>query len=171
MAALNRKRDQRLTAALDENARDLLRYLERRVGTNDAPDALSETMIAAWKGATRLPANDVEARMWLFGIARNIVLNHSRGELRRSRLADRISESAGTVPRENDASTGLDVQDAIQRLHPDLAEIVRAVHWDGFTLAEISQYLGFPASTVRSRYHRAKQELAKVLGPLSEVVR
>ncbi|TFD73489.1 RNA polymerase sigma factor [Cryobacterium gelidum] len=170
MSAVRRARDERLTNALDQNARDLLRYLERRVGSNDAPDALSDTMIAAWKGAARVPTNPVEARMWLFGIARNVVLNHSRGERRRSRLAERLRESVGVLPPNNDAAAGLDVLDAIQRLDPDLAEVIRAVHWDGFSLAEISQYLGLPASTVRSRYHRAKRELAHVLGSQVELI-
>ena len=108
--------------------------------------------------------------MWLFGIARNVVLNHSRGERRRSRLAERLRESVGALPPHNDAAAGLEVLDAIQRLDPDLAEVIRAVHWDGFSLAEISQYLGLPASTVRSRYHRAKRELATVLGSQAELI-
>ena len=170
MTASHRARDERLINALDQNARDLLRYLERRVGSNDAPDALSDTMIAAWTGAARVPTKSAEARMWLFGIARNVVLNHSRGERRRSRLAERLRESVGALPPGNDAGAGLDVLDAIQRLDPDLAEVIRAVHWDGFSLVEIGQYLGLPASTVRSRYHRAKRQLAHVLGSQAELI-
>jgi len=152
----------RLTASLERNARDLLRYLERRVGTNDAADALSETMIAAWRHSTRLPDDDAGARMWLFGIARNTILNVSRGERRRTRLAQRLQQSAGDLETP-DATEGTEIRDAIERLSPDLAEIIRAVHWDGFTLTEVSQYLGLPASTIRSRYARAKQVLAATL--------
>jgi len=152
----------RLTASLERNARDLLRYLERRVGTNDAADALSETMIAAWRHSTRLPDDDAEARMWLFGIARNTILNVSRGERRRTLLAQRLQQSAGDLEAP-DATEGTEIRDAIERLSPDLAEIIRAVHWDGFTLTEVSQYLGLPASTIRSRYARAKQMLATTL--------
>ena len=35
----------RLTAALESSAPDLLAYLQRRVGLDDAPDLLGETMV------------------------------------------------------------------------------------------------------------------------------
>ena len=162
MTSAREQHARRLTASLERNARDLLRYLERRVGTNDAADALSETMIAAWRHSTRLPDDDAEARMWLFGIARNTILNVTRGERRRTRLAQRLQQSAGDLEAP-DATEGTEIRDAIERLSPDLAEIIRAVHWDGFTLTEVSQYLGLPASTIRSRYARAKQVLAATL--------
>ena len=162
MTSAREQHARRLTASLERNARDLLRFLERRVGTNDAADALSETMIAAWRHSTRLPDDDAEARMWLFGIARNTILNVSRGERRRTRLAQRLQQSAGDLEAP-DATEGTEIRDAIERLSPDLAEIIRAVHWDGFTLTEVSQYLGLPASTIRSRYARAKQVLATTL--------
>jgi DNA-directed RNA polymerase specialized sigma24 family protein len=42
--------------------------------------------------------------------------------------------------------------------------VVRLVHWDGFTLGEAAALEGIPASTARSRYARAKRELAVALG-------
>ena len=60
MTSAREQHARRLTASLERNTRDLLRYLERRVGTNDAADALSETMIAAWRQSTRLPDDDAE---------------------------------------------------------------------------------------------------------------
>ena len=97
MTSAREQHARRLTASLERNARDLLRFLERRVGTNDAADALSETMIAAWRHSARLPDDDAEARMWLFGIARNTILNVARGERRRTRLAQRLQQSAGDL--------------------------------------------------------------------------
>lgn len=154
---------QRLTAALESGASDLLAYLERRVGADDAPDLLGETMVVAWRRVGELPVDDERARMWLFGIARGTLQNHARGSRRRWALADRIRlhvrEDATAPP----SDAGAEVRDAITRLEPDLAELVRLVHWDGFTLVDAAELLGIPASTARGRYQRAKQELRTAL--------
>ncbi|WP_372466908.1 RNA polymerase sigma factor [Microbacterium maritypicum] len=155
--------DALLLAAFEASASDLLAYLSRRVGPDDAADLLSETMVVAWRRVRRLPDDPERARMWLFGVARGTLLNHSRGERRRWALADRIrshvSQELSTAP----ADAGAEVRDAISRLDPDLAELVRLVHWDGFSLTDAAELLGVPASTVRGRYQRAKVELRAAL--------
>ncbi len=151
-----------LTDALDAHSRDLLRYLERRVGTADAADALAELMMAAWRRVDDLPAEPYEVRLWLFGVARHVVLNQQRGERRRWRLADRLRNTAERSQTDA-ADDGLEVRDAIARLEPELSELVRAVHWDGFTIAEAAAILGLNPSTARSRYQRAKEELRAAL--------
>lgn len=156
-------RDEPLTRALESSASDLLAYLERRVGADDAPDLLGETMVVAWRRVKELPPDDERARMWLFGIARGTLLNHSRGQRRRWALADRIRlqvrESATAPP----ADEGAEVRDAIDRLEPDLAELVRLVHWERLSVADAADLLGIPASTARGRYQRAKAQLRAAL--------
>lgn len=58
---------------------------------------------------------------------------------------------------------GTEVRDAIARLDPDLAELVRLIHWDGFSIVDAAALLEIPASTARGRYQRAKSELRAVL--------
>jgi len=159
--------DRALTDALAAASPDLLVYLQRRVGPDDAADLLGETMVVAWRRARELPAEPERARMWLFGIARGTLLNHARGERRRWALADRIRghlAASAAAP----ADEGVEVRDAITRLAPDLAELVRLVHWDGFTLAEAAELLRIPASTARGRYRRAKEELRTALVPADQ---
>lgn len=153
---------ERLEDALRANADDLLSYLERRLGIDDAPDALAEVMTVAWRRAKDLPAPAVEARMWLYGIARNVSGNASRSRIRRTRLADRLREVASAAPGPG-ADDGMEVRDAIAALDSDAAEVVRLRHWEGFSLAEIAQILNEPASTVRSRYAKARDHLAAAL--------
>lgn len=160
--------------ALDANAGALLGYLERRVGVDDAPDALAEVMTVVWRRAADLPDDATGARMWMFGIAKGVAANAARGKVRRANLADRLravtaapradGQAVPGSPSAPAADRGLDVRDAIGRLDPELAEVVRLVHWDGFALGEVAALEGIPASTVRSRYARAKRELAAALG-------
>jgi RNA polymerase sigma-70 factor (ECF subfamily) len=155
--------DRQLTRALELSASGLLAYLERRVGADDAPDLLGETMVVAWRRARELPEEPEAARMWLFGIARGTLLNHARGQRRRWALADRlrlqVRESA-TAPA---ADAGSEVRDAIDRLDPVLAELVKLVHWERLSLSDSADLLGIPASTARSRYQRAKEQLRAAL--------
>lgn len=155
--------DARLTAVVEANASDLLAYLARRVGPDDAPDLLGETMVVAWRRVRDLPPEAEHARMWLFGIARGTLLNHARGQRRRWALADRIRLEPTADRSGPSADAGAEVRDAIARLDSEQAELVRLVHWDGFTLAEAAELLGIPASTARGRHQRAKDELRAAL--------
>lgn len=157
------RRAERLTSALEDSGADLLRYLSRRVGPEDAPDLLGETMVVAWRRERELPGEAERARMWLFGIARGTLQNHARGERRRWALADRVRLHASEAASAPPADTGVEVRDAIARLAPDLAELVRLVHWDGFSLTDAAEHLGIPASTARGRYQRAKADLRAAL--------
>ncbi|WP_144877503.1 RNA polymerase sigma factor [Microbacterium sp. 1.5R] len=154
--------DRRLVAAFESTASPLLAYLERRVGADDAADLLGEAMVVAWRRVRELPVDPEGARMWLFGIARGTLLNHARGARRRWALVDRIRIAPSELHAPA-ADQGSDVRDAIARLDPDLGEIVRLVHWDGFSLADAAALLGIPSSTARGRYQRAKAELRAAL--------
>nr|WP_239528733.1 RNA polymerase sigma factor [Microbacterium esteraromaticum] len=153
-----------MTRALESSASALLAYLERRVGPDDAPDLLGETMVVAWRRVAELPGDAERTRMWLFGIARGTLLNHARGQRRRWALADRIRlqvREAATAPPADDGS---EVRDAIDRLEPDLAELIRLVHWERLSISDAADVLGIPASTARGRYQRAKDALRAALG-------
>lgn len=162
MTGTNRKK-RLLTTVLRESNGDVLRFLLRRVGSDDAPDLFGDTLLIAWRRVDDLPEDATEARMWLFGLARGTLLNHVRGERRRSALADRL-RSHMPVMTAPPSDAGGEVRDAIARLKPELAEIVQLVHWDGFTLAQAADIIGIPAATARSRYARAKDDLRAALG-------
>lgn len=153
-----------LTSVLDQSAGDILRFLQRRVGPDDAADLLGDTMVAAWRRVSDLPADAEGARMWLFGIARGTLLNHARGERRRWALAEKVRTHLVVAVTSPAADEGSDVRDAISRLPEPLREIVQLVHWEGFTLAQAAQIIEIPAPTARGRYARAKDQLRASLG-------
>ena len=161
-AATSRKR---LTDALREASDDLLRYFLRRLDGEDAADALADVMATAWTRVNAMPTEPDQARMWLFGIARNVLLHAHRGNIRRSKLADRmrITLSLRTAPP---ADAGSEIRDAIDRLDDDLAELIRLIHWDGFSIVDAAVLLGIPSSTARGRYQRAKEALRESLAPI-----
>lgn len=152
---------QRLTEALRRESPDLLRYFRRRVTEpEDAADLLAETGLTAWRRVRDLPADDEGARRWLFTVAHNTYLNHQRGSRRRHALADRVRRILARAERVSPPSDdGIEVRDAIDNLTPELAEVVRFIHWDGLTVTEAAEVIGVSASTARARYQRARIEL------------
>lgn len=149
--------------ALALNATDLLAFFERRVDiAADAADLVAETMMTTWRRSGELPQAPEAARMWLFVTARNVLANAQRAQLRRWRLANRLRlliEPHEQAP----ADAGADVRDAVARLEPHLAELIRLVHWDGFSLSEAAEMLEIPASTARGQHQRAKASLRAML--------
>lgn len=140
----------------------LLAYFERRVAHSDAPDLFGETLLVIWRRVDSLPVDEQEARMWLYGVARRVLSSSRRGSVRRQALVQRLRDEAATdPPPQHSRDSELDA--ALAALSPVDAEIIRLLHWDGFTLAEIAQHLGRPPGTIRSRYSRARALLRSTL--------
>lgn len=146
----------------------LLNYLARRVTpVEDAADLLSETFIVAHRRSDDIPADDEEARMWMFGVARRVLANHHRGAGRRVALADvlraTIRLSYVDVPDQHS-----DVREAILSLPRNQRELIQLVHWEGFSIREAAQVLSTSESTARGRYERARKRLRVMLGTRDE---
>jgi RNA polymerase sigma-70 factor (ECF subfamily) len=148
-----------------ENEQDLLRYFQRRLANDaDAAEAFGELLFTAWKLRRRLPADPVEARMWLFATGRNVLLNARRSLARRSAATQRFVDEMRTHPAGTETDDlAVEMREAIAALAPEDAELVRLVYWDGFRSHEAAAILGINPSTARSRLSRAKQALRAAL--------
>ncbi|WEO76130.1 sigma-70 family RNA polymerase sigma factor [Cryobacterium sp. SO2] len=161
--------DDRLEALIRANASDLLAYLERRIDPRaDAADVLSETFIVAWRKARTAPTDEIGGRMWLFAIARNLLLNARRSTRRRLAATDRLRHELDHPPAPTDDLETLAVRDAVAQLPAALRELVELVHWEGFSIVEAAQVSGVSASTARSRYASAKGRLRIALATETE---
>lgn len=157
---------ERVRTAVEANTAGLLSYFYRRVSVpEDAADLLSDTFLVIWRRSDALPEDSTEVRMWLYGIARNVLSTHHRSQRRRTNLEDKLRLSLRNADRP-DASMNTDphhVVSCVQRLDPTDREIIRLTYWDGFTLAQAATLMGLTESTVRSRHHRAKGRLGEML--------
>jgi RNA polymerase sigma-70 factor (ECF subfamily) len=156
----------RFSRLFAETERELLAYALRRVDRpEDAADVVAETFLVAWRRLDKVPPGD-EARLWLYGVARRQLANQRRGQLRRSRLADRLraelpaAVAGGRAPEDHRVGA---VLAALARLDEEDREILRLTSWEGLTPSEIATVVGVPAVTVRSRLHRARKRLRSEL--------
>lgn len=154
----------RIEAVVRREAPSLLAYFERRCAAQDAPDLLGETLLVAWRRISAMPTDDQEARMWLFGVARRVLAGSRRSGVRRQALAERLREEALIRPPAQLSHDDTELREALATLSRLDAEIIRLLHWDGFSLVEIATHLGRPEGTVRSRYSRARAALRAHLG-------
>jgi RNA polymerase sigma-70 factor (ECF subfamily) len=147
-------------------SRPLLAYALRRTATPaDAADVVAETMLTAWRRRADVPAGD-EARLWLYGVARRVLANHTRGERRRTRLGARLAEVVEREVQEHAAETvhdGLTVAEALALLDELDRELLRLTSWEQLSPSEVAVVLDMPAGTVRSRLSRARVALREVL--------
>lgn len=140
---------------------DLYRFALRRVTEPaDAADVIAETWVVAWRRRAELPPG-AEQRLWLFGVARRVLANHRRGELRRSRLADRLRDEVARTAPTVDPDTP--VLRGLARLSPADRDLLAMQAWEELTAGEIAVVLGCSSATVRVRLHRARARLRSVL--------
>ncbi|MGI5243521.1 RNA polymerase subunit sigma-70 [Dactylosporangium sp. CA-139066] len=80
---------------LEAHRRELLGYCYRMLGSPfDAEDAVQETLLRAWRNASRFDPARAPLRGWLFAIATNVCLDHLRTARRRARPVDLTGPSA-----------------------------------------------------------------------------
>ncbi len=124
----------------------------------DAEDATQEAMLRAWRSAASL--RDVSrVGAWLDGI----LVNVCRDRMRRRKLVKFIvldDRAAGPAP---DPFQGVidrdEVARAMRALDADQRIVVVLHYWDGVTLEGVADRLGWPLGTVKSRLHRALQQM------------
>jgi RNA polymerase sigma factor, sigma-70 family len=163
-------RRRRAARLMEEYSPALLAYFHRRVDAGEAADLLNDTLLVIWRQARSVPDDDDQARMWMYGIARRVLATHRRSHRRRSALHERLQAELTTVSTE-DPDEVRALREALAQLPEIDQEIIRLVHWDGFTQVEVARLLDMPEATVRSRHQRARQRLRALLGAGSTAVR
>jgi len=159
----------------------VVRHQDRLYGTltqllgssQDAFDVAQEAFVLAWQNLSAY-RGDAAFSSWLFRIAYNAAISFRRRE-RHSRSAAHLDpDGAGIEPADrrpaSDPTLGVVmderrqiVQQALSRLADDYRTVLVLKELEGLSYEEIAAIVGCPVGTVRSRIHRARQELREVL--------
>lgn len=164
--------DQQALAALYErHSGRLLAYLMQLLRDRGAAEeALQDTWLAAWEGASRYRGQS-SVSTWLFGIA-----HHKATRLLRKRLPVPVEEMAGEAERAAASTAWLDPAEAFLRREEtawiagklrDLSPLHRATLYlvcvEGLSLKETARVMGCPVGTVKSRLSYARRHLLSLL--------
>jgi RNA polymerase sigma factor (sigma-70 family) len=162
--------DDRFEALYRDSYKAIFGYVLRRIdGDLDAVgDLVAEVFVVALRrpDAIPLPPQD---RLWLYGVARRVLLDHQRRHSRRIRLESALrSQAAVSATRPGDDQPSLlRVRAAMEQLRPADREALQLVAWDGLSHAEAAHVLGCTANAVALRIHKAKARLREILLPPS----
>ncbi len=140
----------------------LRRYAQHRGLTGaDADDLVAATLEIAWRRLDIVPDDPLP---WLYGVARNLMYAHRRGEARRTAMLARLAATRRLAQAESgDLDPGL-LRSALAALSHDDQEVLRLVAWYGLSPAQLAVALGCSTAAARTRLHRARNRLARKLG-------
>jgi RNA polymerase sigma-70 factor, ECF subfamily len=165
-ARANDEQRARFEKLFRETRSDLLAYLVRRAPTvDDAADMLAETYLVAWRRLAVIPGGD-DARLWLYGVARNLLLKGADRRRSGNRLVERLADELRTaqpVQPPTNVEHSARIRAALSALPAKDRELLLLAAWEDLAPKEIATVLGTSANVARVRLHRARARLRKQL--------
>ncbi|WP_394426167.1 RNA polymerase sigma factor [Streptomyces sp. SGAir0957] len=146
---------------------DVLRFVRRRAHPMAVDDIVGETFLAAWRRRRELPANP---RPWLFGAARNVMLNADRTMRRQAALMVQIhtTEAPGherAIDETAQVDSRIDLVEAWRSLAPADQEVLALHIWEGLNAREAATVLNCTRAAYAMRLTRARRRLTSALSP------
>jgi RNA polymerase sigma-70 factor (ECF subfamily) len=129
----------------------------------DAMDATQSTFVKAYEN---LHTFDTSRRFfsWIYRILLNESLNIVKSRKRFDALDDQLTvKSRNPEERVNDQETGRNVQSALMDLKTDHRVVIVLKHYQDMSYREMSEVVGVPEKTIKSRLFSARQHLKDIL--------
>ena len=141
----------------------LRRYLRSLSDEQSVEDLAQETWIRVFRGIARL-REPSKLRAWLFGIAHRVAMDRLRGKYAAPPMVDteltNIEIDDDSVNLEQEIAT---LEQELARLPIVEREALTLFYLQELSLEEISEILGIPLGTVKSRLFRARRILRREL--------
>jgi len=130
----------------------------------DALDATQEALLAITRGIGRFDGRS-KFTTWMYRVATNAALDEARRRSRRPLPADVLPDLSDGRPGIAEAvADRLDIDSAMARIPAEFRPAVTLRDLAGLDYATISDVLGVPPGTVRSRIARGRAALAVAIG-------
>ncbi|AKK05373.1 RNA polymerase sigma factor, sigma-70 family [Corynebacterium mustelae] len=158
----NRTSDSRaqFEATYHEDYPRVLAYLRRRSDCDQATELAAEVFLRAW---TKWDSAGNPPLPWLYGIARNVLLEFYRGRGRDQDLHLKVAQRRNlvVVGMDDAVAAKIDIRAAMAGLAEADQEILRLHTWEDLNPKEIAQVLDISPENARVRLHRARHRLAE----------
>jgi len=157
--------DAEFQAAFEQHKDAVYRFAWRMSGSAAAAeDITQDVFVGLLRHPDRFDPGRGTLRALLLGIARNLALKRWRKE---HRLEPLDEEAMAAEPVDlGRGEVGDMVGRAVGALGPLQREVVILAEYEGLTLAEIARAVDADVGTVKSRLHRARENLRRMLAPL-----
>jgi RNA polymerase sigma factor (sigma-70 family) len=154
------RREERFSRLVECHADAVHRYLRNRLSGGDgvdAEDVLADVLMIAWQRLDDIPP-DAEAP-WLFGVARNRLMNAHSKRSRRTAISRRLRPRLPSAPAEDEAMADLALRAALDALPEPEREALLLTAWEGLTPVQLAVALGVSVNAAAIRLSRAKSML------------
>jgi RNA polymerase sigma-70 factor (ECF subfamily) len=145
----------------------LYRFAWRMTGSPvAAEDLVQDCFLMLWRNQATYDGERGTLRSFLIGVTRNLALKR----LRRERTFDELEEETAICGPIDPAGRerGEMVAQAVAALPPLQREALILAEYEEMPLEEIAQASGTELAAVKSRLHRARAKLRRMLAPLLE---
>lgn len=145
-----------LRAVHRAHAGELFRFALRGLGDRGAAeDVVQEVFLRAWRAADSFDARRGSLRVWLFAIARNLVVDHARRRAVRPvqpvATETLVLLAGGDEGFDEATMTAWTVEEALRRLSEEHRVALVETYLRGRPYADVSAELGVPVGTLRTR--------------------
>jgi RNA polymerase sigma factor (sigma-70 family) len=144
-------------------------YAAKRIPREDVADVTGDVFLRAFRIRDKYDLCRPDALPWLFGIATNVIGEYVRKHSRRARIGLR-PDTTSDQPVDDlaaaraDASRSKPILDAaLATLKPRDRSVLILYAVEGLSYQEISDALGIPTGTVRSRLNRARAQAGELI--------
>ena len=151
-------------SAFDTHQDAVYRFLWRMAGPDSAEDLAQDVFLTLLRDPDRYDPSRGTLRTFLLAIARNLALKRWRDAYRWTALDE---EALAAEPFDIAGRETADiVASAVRSLPPLQREVVILAEYEQLSLEEIARSVEAEIGTVKSRLHRARQNLKGMLAPL-----
>jgi RNA polymerase sigma-70 factor (ECF subfamily) len=146
-------------------ARPVFGLALRRLGDRmRAEDAVQETFAAVWRSARTYKPDRGAGAPWLYAVARNAIVDRSRSRSDPpGEVPDIASTELGPDERAEASYVSWRVHRALESLPANERDVIELAYYGGLSQSEVSDFLGIPLGTVKTRTRAGLGRLADLL--------
>jgi RNA polymerase sigma factor (sigma-70 family) len=150
-------------ALLDDIGPSLTRFLRRRIAEpQEVEDVYQEVLMAVFEARhTYELGRPLEP--WLFAIARNIAIDHTRQRWSRARWEELVGDPPEREADVADISTS-ELDKVLGKLPPDQREAFSMLKLEALSVEAAATRAGISVVALKARAHRAYKSLKKMIG-------
>ena len=148
----------------DRHAAAVWRFVVHLQGTDSgADDVVQETLLRAWRSPKVMAQDPATARSWMFTVARNLVIDEARSAHHRHETGTDEPPDRPVGDPPDELFDSILVSEAMASLSVEHRTVIAQAYYGGLNIAELSDVLGIPQGTVKSRLHYGLRALRLAL--------
>jgi RNA polymerase sigma-70 factor (ECF subfamily) len=153
-----------VVAALVENHRRFLAFLERRVGSREVAEDILQDAFVRGLARTGQLRDEESVVAWFYRSLRNALVDHWRRGASDRRLLEDVAAGTSAEPStdpELEETACACVTTLLDTLRPDYAQALRRVEMDGVPVKAFAQETGITSNAASVRLFRARAALRR----------